>query len=487
MSSLGQLYSPSLALLTDLYQLTMSYGYWKAGMGNHESVFHLFYRKNPFKGGYGIAAGLEHAIDLVTNAHFQNDDLEYLATLVGNDGNPLFEDEFLHYLQSTPLSIDMDAVPEGSVVFPHEPIIRVRGNIIPCQLFETPLLTLINFQTLIATKASRVCAAAKEDTVLEFGLRRAQGFDGGLSASRAAYIGGCHATSNVMAGKLFDIPVRGTHAHAWVMMFDTEMDAFETYAKAMPNNCVFLVDTYNTVEGVRKAAQVGQNLRAKGHEMVGVRLDSGDMADLSKHARKILDDAGFHNAKIVASDSLDELKLEMLKSRGAQIDVWGVGTNLVTARDQPALGGVYKLAAVREPGGAWEPKIKLSNTPIKVSNPGIQQIRRYYRQDGRPLADMIYDELKGPSKSPTIRLFDANATSQSIELGTPYKDMLESVVISGSRVKNSPDIHHIRSHAKAQLASFDSGVRRFHNPTTYPVGLENQLHSEKMMLFRAHR
>ena len=271
------------------------------------------------------------------------------------------------------------------------------------------------------------------------------------------------------------------------MMFDTEMDAFETYAKAMPNNCVFLVDTYNTVEGVRKAAQVGQNLRANGHEMVGVRLDSGDMADLSKHARKILDDAGFHNAKIVASDSLDELKLEMLKSRGAQIDVWGVGTNLVTARDQPALGGVYKLAAVREPGGAWEPKIKLSNTPIKVSNPGIQQIRRYYRQDGRPLADMIYDELKGPSQSPTIRLLGPNATSQSIELGTPYKDMLESVVISGSRVKNSPDIHHIRSHAKAQLASFDSGVRRFHNPTTYPVGLENQLHSEKMMLFRAHR
>ena len=287
-------------------------------MRNSRVRFNLFYRQNPFKGGYGIAAGLEQAIDLVTNSRFQDEDLQYLASLNGNDGEPLFEDAFLHHLQSTPLSVDMDAVPEGSIVFPHEPIIRMRGNIIPCQLFETPLLTLINFQTLIATKASRVCAAAQGDSVLEFGLRRAQGFDGGLSASRAAYIGGCHATSNVLAGKLFDIPVKGTHAHAWVMMFDSELDAFEAYADAMPNNCVFLVDTYDTLEGVKKATKVGKQLREKGHEMVGVRLDSGDMAELSKGARKILDDAGFHEAKIVASDSLDELKLQLLKVAGAQ-------------------------------------------------------------------------------------------------------------------------------------------------------------------------
>ena len=487
MSSLRQLYSPSLSLLTDLYQLTMSYGYWKAGMANHESVFNLFYRQNPFKGGYGIAAGLEQAIDLVTNSRFQDEDLQYLASLNGNDGEPLFEDAFLHHLQSTPLSVDMYAVPEGSIVFPHEPIIRMRGNIIPCQLFETPLLTLINFQTLIATKASRVCAAAQGDSVLEFGLRRAQGFDGGLSASRAAYIGGCHATSNVLAGKLFDIPVKGTHAHAWVMMFDSELDAFEAYADAMPNNCVFLVDTYDTLEGVKKATKVGKQLREKGHEMVGVRLDSGDMAELSKGARKILDDAGFHEAKIVASDSLDELKLQLLKSRGAQIDVWGVGTNLVTARDQPALGGVYKLSAVREPGGAWEPKIKLSNTPIKVSNPGIQQIRRYYNENGQPITDMIYDELKGPSRSPSIRLLDKEATARSIDPQTPFEDLLESVVISGHCVKKSPDIHQIRAHAQSELSRFEAGVRAFQNPSIYPVGLEARLYNEKMRLFKAHR
>lgn len=487
MGLLSSLYQPSLSLLTDLYQLTMSYGYWKSGMADHEAVFHLFFRKPPFGGGYAIAAGLEQAAELVSSTRFNDDDLSFLSTLKGNDGQPLFEDGFLRYLRDTPMSVDMEAVPEGTVVFPHQPIVRMRGNIIPCQLFETPLLTLVNFQTLIATKSSRVCAAAKGDTVLEFGLRRAQGFDGGLSASRAAYIGGCHATSNVMAAKLFDIPVKGTHAHAWVMMFDSEIESFESYAKAMPNNCVFLVDTYDTVEGVKKAAKVGAVLRDKGHEMIGVRLDSGDMAELSQAARKVLDDAGFPNAQIVASDSLDEFKLRTLKERGACINIWGVGTNLVTARDQPALGGVYKLAAVREPGGAWEPRIKLSNTPIKVSNPGIQQIRRFYSEDGTPMADMLYDELSTTKNSPTMIQINEAGTRYNFNNDTHYVDLLESIIISGNCVWTPPSIHEVRNYAQSQLASFSEGVRRFKDPDIYPVGLEEGLNELKLQLFREHR
>ncbi|MCA9445228.1 MAG: nicotinate phosphoribosyltransferase, partial [Candidatus Omnitrophica bacterium] len=306
MAKLNEIYRTGLGLLTDLYQLTMAYGYWKTGRAEREAVFHLFFRKNPFKGGYTIAAGLQYVADFVEGFRFSADDIQYLSILTGNDEKPLFEPSFLEYLADLDLRLDVDAVPEGTVVFPHEPLVRVKGPILQCQILETPLLNFINFQSLIATKASRIVTATGGEPVLEFGLRRAQGIDGGLAASRAAYIGGCDATSNVLAGKLFGIPVRGTHAHSWVMSFHNELSAFQEYAEAMPNNCVFLVDTYDTIEGVRNAIEVGKELRESGHEMVGIRLDSGDLAYLSIEARKLLDEAGFPNAAIVASNDLDE-------------------------------------------------------------------------------------------------------------------------------------------------------------------------------------
>ena len=484
MSSLSSLYKPSLALLTDLYQLTMSYGYWKNGLANHESVFHLFFRSTPFSGGYAVAGGLEQAAELIEKAHFTQDDLDYLSTLHGNDGKPLFEDAFLSYLLQCQNNIDLDAIPEGSVVFPHEPLLRLRGPIIPCQLLETSLLTLINFQTLIATKSSRVCRAAAGDMVLEFGLRRAQGFDGGLSASRAAYIGGCHASSNVQAGKLYDIPVKGTHAHAWVMMFPSEIESFEAYAKAMPNNCIFLVDTYDTLEGVRNAIKIGHKLNAQGHKMIGVRLDSGDMAELSISARQILDQGGIPEALIVASDSLDERKIQTLKARGAKIQVWGVGTNLVTSQDQPALGGVYKLAAVRAPGSDWEYKVKLSNTPIKVSNPGILQVHRYRDQDGFFCGDVLFNEEQGHSTAPTHSLVQAGSTYQFS--GSP-EALLEPILREGKAVWSPPSIHEIRHRAQQQIASLRPEMHEFTVQNPYPVALDSQLNRLKNTLIENAR
>ncbi|MEZ6190591.1 MAG: nicotinate phosphoribosyltransferase [Phycisphaerales bacterium] len=394
MGQLNAIYRTPLGLLTDLYQLTMAYGYWKQGRADQEAVFHLFFRRPPFGGGYTIAAGLSAVMDLLREFRFEAGDIEYLATLTGNDGKPLFDPAFLSYLGRIEFSCDVDAVPEGAVVFPNEPLLRVRGPILQAQLLETALLNLVNFQTLIATKAARVCYAAQGDAVLEFGLRRAQGVDGSLSASRAAYIGGCAATSNVLAGKLYGIPVKGTHAHSWVMSFDDELSSFEAYADAMPNNCVFLVDTYDTIAGVRNAIAVGHKLRERGHEMVGVRLDSGDLAYLSIEVRRLLDAAGFENAVIVASNDLDEQIIQDLKQQGATIAVWGVGTKLATAYDQPALGGVYKLGAIRQADGAWAHRVKLSEQTIKTSIPGVLQVRRFEDSHGH-IADMIYDELTG--------------------------------------------------------------------------------------------
>ena len=359
-----------MSLLTDLYQVTMSQGYFRAGMHERSAVFHLFFRREPFGGNYAIACGLEPALQWLSEFRIDSKQTSYLASLTGNDGKPLFSADFLKMLESTPLSLSVDAIPEGNLVFAHEPILRVSGPLWQCQWVETALLNVINFQTLIATKAARVCAAAKGDAVLEFGLRRAQGVDGALAASRAAHVGGCAATSNVEAGLRYGIPVKGTHAHSWVMSFDSELASFEAYADAMPNNCVFLVDTYDTIQGVRNAIEVAKKLRERGSEMVGVRLDSGDLAKLSIEARKLLDEAGFERAAIVASNDLDELEIERLKQGGATIAVWGVGTNLVTAKDQPALGGVYKLAAIEDESGDWQPKVKLSEQEIKTSNPG---------------------------------------------------------------------------------------------------------------------
>lgn len=480
---LDQLYRHSLALLTDLYQLTMAYGYWKSGTGERRAVFHLFFRKAPFKGGYAIAAGLESVADYLAGFRFDDGDLAYLVELTGNDGKPLFEPGFLDYLRDLRLDCEVHAVPEGTVVFPHEPLLRIRGPLLQCQLVETPLLNLINFQTLIATKAARVSEATQGEAVLEFGLRRAQGIDGSLSASRAAYIGGCAATSNVLAGKLYGIPVKGTHAHSWVMSFDNEVEAFDAYAQAMPNNCVFLVDTYDTLQGVRNAIATGQKLRAGGHEMVGVRLDSGDLAELSIAARKLLDEAGFDQAAIVASNDLDEHLVRDLKAHGALINIWGIGTKLATAYEQPALGGVYKLSAIQDAAGAWQHRLKLSEEPIKVSNPGILQVRRFQDADGIYRGDMLYDELSGEPAG-ACTLVDLADPAKRLDFGadTAYKDLLVPVLRGTEKLYTPPPLAEVRRRTQQQLGHVDAATKRFSGAESYPVGLEAGLHRLKAEL-----
>jgi len=482
MNLTNTLYTSSLALLTDFYQLTMAYGYWKTGIAEKTSVFNLFYRKNPFNGGFAINCGLSYVIDLLQSFRFTDTDLSYLSTIVGQDGKPLFEQEFLSYLKELKFTCDVDAIPEGKAVFPHEPLIRLKGPILQCQLIESPLLNIINYQTLIATKAARIHVAAKGEPVLEFGLRRAQGIDGAIAASRAAYIGGCTSTSNVLAGKLFGIPVSGTHAHSWIMAFDDELSAFKAYAEAMPNNCILLVDTYDTIEGVKKAIEVGKILRNKGRELLGVRIDSGDLAYFSIEARRLLDEAGFPDTKIVASNDLDENIISSLRTQDAQIDVWGIGTKLVTAYDQPALGAVYKLAALKE-GEEWKYKLKLSEQAIKINNPGIQQVRRFFTQkNGKKqlVADMLYDTLQSLDNEHKI-IDPMDITRQKIihSDNTEFEELLVPIFKNGEAVYESPDIQDIRQNTFRSLAELPTGVKRFINPHSYPVGLEEKLFGTK--------
>lgn len=475
------IYREPLTLLTDLYELTMAYGYWKLGRAEDEAVFHLIFRRNPFRGGYTVAAGLGYVVDFLRAFRFESSDIEYLSSLTGNDGRPLFDRGFLDYLRKLELTCEIDAMPEGTVVFPQEPLVRVKGPILQAQILETPLLNMINFQTLIATKASRICAAARGEPVLEFGLRRAQGIDGALAASRAAFIGGCGATSNVLAGKLFGIPVKGTHAHSWVMSFDDELESFERYADAMPNNCVFLVDTYDTLEGVRRAIDVGHRLRERGHEMVGIRLDSGDLAFLSIEARRLLDEAGFPKAVIVASNDLDEHIIASLKDQGAKIAVWGVGTRLATAFDEPALGGVYKLAAIRRPGREWDYKVKLSEQSIKTSTPGILQVRRF-RDGDEFMADMIYDEPTGVADPPVIVDPGDPTRRKAMPAGATHEDLLVPIARGGRIVAESPSLDDIQRHTRAQLSGLHPGIKRFVNPHAYPAGLEKRLYELRTRL-----
>ena len=481
MSAPAGLYADSRSLLTDLYQLTMAYGYWKCGLQDREAVFHLFFRTNPFGSGFSVACGLGLVVDYLEHFRFDDSDLQYLHGLKGNDGEPLFDGGFLSYLGELRLTCDLDGIPEGVVVFPSEPLLRVRGPILQCQLLETALLNLINFQTLIATKSARVCMAAQGDPVVEFGLRRAQGIDGGLAASRAAYVGGCVGTSNVLAGKYYGIPVKGTHAHSWILCFEDELEAFEAYADAMPNNCIFLVDTYDSLEGVRRAIQVGRNLRERGFEMAGIRLDSGDLGPLSIEARRILDEADFPDAAIVASNDLDEHSITALKANGAKIGVWGVGTRLATAYDQPAMGGVYKLSAVRQPGKDWEYKVKLSEETDKTTDPGILQVRRFH-EAGRFLGDVIYDE--GTPPGPDGRFVDPNdpAEPRAFPGATRYTDLLVPVCRAGENVCGPTSLEEARTRAQDQLSRLDPGIRRLNRPDRYPVGLETGLHALKQAL-----
>ncbi|WBA40761.1 nicotinate phosphoribosyltransferase [Hymenobacter canadensis] len=485
---LSGLYSPSLSLLTDLYQVTMAYGYWQQGLQDREAVFHLYFRKAPFQGGYAVAAGLAYAVDYLQNLRFSEDDLAYLGSLKSSKGAAMFPAEFLQYLRELKFTCDVDAIAEGTVVFGNEPLIRVQGPLLQAQLVETALLTLVNFQTLIATKASRIREAAGSDTVLEFGLRRAQGVDGGLGASRAAYLGGADATSNVLAGQRFGIPVKGTHAHSWVMAFEDEETAFAAYAKAFPDDSVFLVDTYDTLEGVRHAIKVAREMRAQGHELGGIRLDSGDLAYLSREARALLNEAGFESVRIVASNDLEENLITSLKQQGAKIDTWGIGTQLVTAYDQPALGGVYKLAALRKPDDSgWDFTIKLSEQLAKTSIPGILQVRRYETDKGQPRADMLYNVAETlPEQLTLVDPLDATRR-RAVRPEAPFRELLEPIFRRGELVHTLPTLPESRAHAHREVLSLDPSIRRFLNPHTYPVGLEESLNTFRTKLILEKR
>src|SRR5882672_7744457 len=426
-------------LTTDLYEVTMACGYFNAGMAEHEAAFHVTFRENPFAGQFTVACGLATTIDFLRTFHFTDTDVDYLASQRGNDGKPLFDSRFLDYLRGLQLTCDIDAIPEGTLVFANEPLIRVVGPIIQCQLLETALLNIFNFQSLIATKASRVCQSAKGDPVIEFGLRRSQGVDGGLTAARAAYIGGCAGTSNLQAGQQFGIPVSGTQAHSWIMFFENELEAFQRYAEAMPNNSIFLVDTYDSIDGIRHAIEIGSKLRSQGHEMIGVRLDSGDGVALSIEARRMLDKAGFANAKIVGSGNLDEYTITDLKQRGAKIDVWGVGTKLATGQPDAALGGIYKLGAIRRPGGEWQYRIKLSEELEKASVPGSLQVRRFCQPDERFMADAIYETDHGVSEP--CEIVDVETEDKTkIPRHTRYSDLLVPIFRAGRLVYEVPNI-----------------------------------------------
>lgn len=472
------LYGESLPLATDQYQLTMGQVYWQSGMADHEAVFTYSFRDNPFGGGYAVCAGLAYVayfVQYLAEYGFSDDNLRFLASLSGNDGKPLFQRAYLDYLRHADWGVNVDAIPEGTLVFAREPTVRVHGPIIPCQIIESFLLTEMNFQTLIATKAARICLAAQGEPVSEQGLRRAQGLDGALTVARAAYIGGCAGTSNVQAGYLLGIPTSGTMAHSLVMAFASELDAFKAYAEALPNNCIFLVDTYDTITGIQKAAEVGKWLTQQGHKFMGVRLDSGDLAWLSQQARRLLDAQGLTEAKIFASNDLDEQLIADLKRQGATIAVWGVGTKLATGGLQSALGGVYKLGGVRRPGDAWRRTVKVSEQRWKTSIPGYLQVRRYRGKDGYLLADAIYDEDLGIVDGCTIVAPMDPDRRFTIPRDLPGEDLLVPVCRQGRFVGDNPDLASIRQRTMTQLRMLDATTKRLLNPHEYKVGLELRL------------
>jgi len=469
------------AVTTDLYEVTMACGYFKAGVTDHEAVFHVTFRENPFAGQFTVACGLATAIDFLRTFHFTDTEVDYLGSQRGNDGKALLDSRFLDYLRRLQLTCDVDAIPEGTLVFANEPLIRVVGPIIQCQLLETALLNIFNFQSLIATKGSRVCQAAKGDPVIEFGLRRSEGVDGGLTAARAAYIGGCAGTSNLQAGQQFGIPVSGTQAHSWIMFFENELEAFQSYACAMPNNCIFLVDTYNSLQGIRHAIEIASELRRQGHEMIGVRLDSGDRVALSIEARRMLDRAGFTNAKIVCSGDLDEYMIADMKQRGAKIDVWGVGTKLATGQPDAALGVIYKLGAIRRPGGEWQYRIKLSEESAKASIPGSLQVRRFHQPDGRFIADAIYETDHGVSEPCEIVDIETEDKTK-IPPNTKYSDLLVPIFRAGQVVYEGPSIEASREHLRKQLSCAPPGILQLNDPVPYKIGLEQSLHELRSSL-----
>lgn len=451
----------SPALLTDLYQLTMAQGYWRHGWAERQAVFQLFFRRAPFGGGFAIACGLSAVLDFLRRWRFTPQDVAYLAGLKSADGRPLFLPDFLDYLQTVRFSGEILGVREGTIVFPNEPILRVRAGLLVAQLLETPLLNLIGFATLVATKAARVARAAGPDPVIEFGLRRAQGFEASLIAARATYIGGCAGSSNVLAGRLWGIPVRGTQAHSWILAFGDELAAFRTFAEMFPSNCILLVDTFDTVEGIKNAIRVAHELRQNGHRLIGIRLDSGDLVQLSQLARKLLDEAGLPEVLILASGDLDEFEIARLKAAGARVNAWGVGTRLTTAFGEPALSVVYKLTAVQEEGGTWRDRMKISAEPAKQTLPGLLRVKRLFAA-GRAIADLLYDERDPPSdRRPARRKRGITEDDQ--------RDLLEPLWQGDSAVGTEENLEAIRAYVREQIGLFDEQIFGLRKPKAYSV------------------
>ena len=472
----------NLTLLTDLYELTMMQGYFKNNC-NETVVFDMFYRNNPCGNGYAICAGLDQLIDYIKRLEFSDEDIAYLDSL------HLFEDDFLEYLRGFHFSGDVYAIPEGTVIFPREPLVKVVAPIMEAQLVETALLTIINHQSLIATKTARVVYAADGGGVMEFGLRRAQGPDAGVYGARAAMIAGCIGTSNVLAGQLFDVPVKGTHAHSWIMSFPDEYTAFKKYSELYPDACCLLVDTYDTLKsGVPNAIRVFTEMREAGIELknYGIRLDSGDLAYLTKRARQMLDEAGFSDAFISASSDLDEYLITSLKSQGCCIDSWGVGTNMITSKDCPAFGGVYKLAAIQDEHGNFIPKIKLSENIEKITNPGNKTVFRIYEKaDHKIKADLIClaDEVFDESRDLTI--FDPLETWKRTKLkaGTyELRELLVPVFRKGECVYTSPSVMELRDICSKELDTLWEEHRRLINPSQMYVDLSDKLYDIKKNL-----
>ena len=472
----------NLTLLTDLYELTMMQGYYEKGQ-NENVIFDVFFRQNPCNNGYSVCAGLDQVIDYIKNLHFTYDDVDYLR------GLGIFKEDFLHYLSGFHFSGDIYAIPEGTVVFPKEPLLKVVAPIMEAQLVETAILNIINHQSLIATKTSRIVFAANGDGIMEFGLRRAQGPDAGLYGARAAMIGGCVGTSNVLAGQMFDVPVMGTHAHSWIMSFPDEYTAFKTYAEMYPDNCTLLVDTYDTLKsGVPNAIRVFQEFKDAGKPLIkyGIRLDSGDLAYLSKEARKMLDEAGFPEATICASNDLDEFLLHDLKMQGAAIDSWGVGTNLMTSKDCPSFGGVYKLAAIQNEEGEFVPKIKISENTEKITNPGNKTIYRIYEKaSGKIKADLICfaDEVIDPKQD--LLLFDPMDTWKKTKLaGGTYtvREILLPIFKNGECLYKSPTLKEIAAYCREEKDTLWDETKRLFYPHRVYVDLSQKLYAVKQSL-----
>lgn len=461
-----------LALLTDFYELTMMAGQWSEQRADQRVTFNYFFRSLPPHTGFAVFAGLEPFLDYLTNLQFEEDDIAYLRSL------NIFGEGFLGHLKAFRPTCSVQAVPEGTPVYPYEPILQIEGSIFETLIIESALLNILNYQTLIATKAARICLAASGDPVMEFGLRRAHGPDGAVSASRAAHIGGCNTTSNVLAGKIYGIPVSGTHAHSWVMSFPSELEAFRTFARHYPDRCVLLVDTYDTEKsGVPNAITVFKELRDAGTPIrPAIRLDSGDLSRLSKIAYQKMAEAGLENPLIVASNDLDEELIVDLKRQGAKINAWGVGTHMVTAYDNPALSGVYKLVAIHE-NGAWQSRMKISSNIEKATDPGRKQLVRYFDEEGHPMCDVMYLDGEVPPGPGIVRGRNRTWPHRKVTQGQASRgeSLLETVFAKGRRTVNSPALPAVRDRALAQIAALPEEFKRMRNPHIFQSLLSEEL------------